>query len=49
MAADGKRLSTAGKVATPKLGDQSILNDSHLYKIIGKRFVFLRLSPLRPV
>ncbi|KAK8227269.1 anticodon-binding domain-containing protein [Phyllosticta capitalensis] len=37
MAADGKRLSTAGKVATPKLGDQSILNDSHLYKIIGKR------------
>ncbi|GME24290.1 hypothetical protein GTA08_BOTSDO10555 [Neofusicoccum parvum] len=35
--ADGKRLSSAGKVATPKLGDQSILNDSHLFKIIGKR------------
>ncbi|OJD37117.1 rna-lsm domain protein [Diplodia corticola] len=35
--ADGKRLSSAGKVATPKLGDQSILNDSHLFKVIGKR------------
>ncbi|EKG21241.1 hypothetical protein MPH_01433 [Macrophomina phaseolina MS6] len=35
--ADGKRLSSAGKVATPKLGDQSILNDSHLFKAIGKR------------
>ncbi|KAF2147412.1 uncharacterized protein K452DRAFT_240854 [Aplosporella prunicola CBS 121167] len=35
--ADGKRLSTAGKVATPKVGDQSILNDSHLVKAIGKR------------
>lgn len=35
--ADGKRLSSAAKVATPKLGDQSILNDSHLFKVIGKR------------
>ncbi|KKY26545.1 hypothetical protein UCDDS831_g01205 [Diplodia seriata] len=35
--ADAKRLSSAGKVATPKLGDQSILNDSHLFKVIGKR------------
>lgn len=35
--ADGKRLSSAGKVATPKLGDQSLLNDSHLFKAIGKR------------
>ncbi|KAF2083672.1 hypothetical protein K490DRAFT_76389 [Saccharata proteae CBS 121410] len=35
--ADGKRLSNAGKIATPKLGDQSILNDSFLFKAIGKR------------